>query len=105
MRLPANKFRSIIGEIGRVTARREELRSDAFDVLERRHPSLARAVLDHVGSKRRAAHWLCAPQRAWGGKSPCEMLADSDEDSVWDLLEGLDVAEVPAHPTRSQLAY
>lgn len=105
MRIPVNKFRSIVGEIANIAARREELTSGAFDVLEYRHPSLAQALLDHIGSKRRAAYWLCAPQRAWGGKSPCEMLADGDEESVWDLLEGLDVAEVPGHQPRSRPAY
>jgi Protein of unknown function (DUF2384) len=100
MRMPASKFRNIISEIAGITARREELTSGAFDVLECRHPSLAQALLAYMGNKRRAAHWLCAPQRAWDRKSPCELLADSDEDSVWDWLEGLDVAEVPGHHPR-----
>lgn len=105
MRMPASKFRNIISEIASITARREELTSGAFDLLEHRHPSLAQALLEHMGSKRRAAHWLCVPQRGWDGKSPCELLADSDEDSVWDWLEGLDVAEVPGPRPRYPLAY
>jgi hypothetical protein len=69
MPMSANKFRNIISEIASITVRREELALGAFDALEYRYPSLAQALLDHIGSKRRAAHWLCAPHRASGGIS------------------------------------
>lgn len=105
MRMPFNKFRNIISEISSITARREELTLSAFDALEHHHPSLAQALIDQVGSKRRAAHWLCAPLRACDGKSPCTLLADSDQDSVWDLLEGLDIVELPRPRAGSRMAY
>lgn len=105
MRTSLNKFRSIISEISSIAARREALTLSAFDALEYRHPPLAQALLDQLGNKRRAAHWLCAPQRACGGRSPCDLLADSDQDSVWDLLEGLGMAELPRPRADSRLAY
>ena len=105
MRMRFNKFRSIISEISWIAARREALVLSAFDALEFRYPPLAEALLEQVGNKRRAAHWLCAPQRACGGESPCDLLADNDQDSVWDLMEGLGMPEVPRPPSGSRLAY
>ncbi len=105
MRMSFNKFRNIISEISCIAARREALTLSAFDALEHRFPSLAQALLDQVGDKRRAAHWLCARQRARGGKSPCDLLADGDQDSVWDLLEGFGMAELSRPPTDSPLAF
>jgi hypothetical protein len=80
-------FEDIASDLVSVTTWREELVSGALDALECRHPKLAQALLENVGSRRRASYWICAPQRAKDGRSPCDLLADGDEDSVWDLLE------------------
>jgi hypothetical protein len=32
---------------------------------------------------------MCAPQRASGGRIPYDLLAEGDEDGLWDLLEGV----------------
>jgi|GEM_PF-759037 len=96
MRVPHNAFRNIVGEIASITARREQLTKSALDALECRYPTLAQALLEHVGGRRRAAYWLCAPQRACGGKSPCELLGESDEELVWDLLEPAGMTDTPA---------
>lgn len=92
-----NKFGHIASEIIKATARREALILEAFDALETSHPSLSQAVLVYLGSKRRASHWLCTPRSAWKGKSPCELLADGDQDSLWDLLQGYE-ANVASQP-------
>ena len=99
-----NKFGNIAREIATIAARREALALTAFDAVESRWPSLARALLEDTGSKRRAAHWLCAPSRACGGKSPCDLLAEGDEDRVWGLWEGFGEADVPRRPSDPQLA-
>ncbi|HET9818739.1 MAG TPA: DUF2384 domain-containing protein [Rhodanobacteraceae bacterium] len=88
------KFDYIASEITKATARREALVLEAFDVLETSHPSLSQAVLVYLGNKRRASHWLCTPRSAWQGKSPCELLADGDQDSLWDLLQGYEDSAV-----------
>jgi acyl-CoA reductase-like NAD-dependent aldehyde dehydrogenase len=83
----ARKFEDIASDLVSVATWREALVSSALDALERRHPKLAQAVLENTGSRRRAGLWICAPRQANGGRSPCELLADGDEDGVWDLLE------------------
>ncbi len=105
MRIPGNKFGNIANEIANIAARREALILTAFDAVESRWPSLARALLEDTGSRRRAAHWLCAHSRACGGKSPCDLLAEGDEDGVWDLWEGVGEADMSRRPSGSQLAY
>ena len=82
------KFDYIASEISKATVRRETLILEAFDVLEASHPSLSQAVLVYLGNKRRASHWLCTPRSAWKGRSPCELLAEGDQESLWDLLQG-----------------
>jgi len=82
------KFDYIASEITKATARREALILEAFDVLENSHPSLSQAVLVYLGNKRRASHWLCTPRSAWQGRTPCELLAEGDQESLWDLLQG-----------------
>lgn len=82
------RFDYIASEITKASARREALILEAFDVLETNHPLLSQAVLVYLGNKKRASHWLCTPRSAWKGRSPCELLAEGDQDSLWDLLEG-----------------
>jgi hypothetical protein len=94
------KFDYIASEIIKATARREALIREAFDALETSHPSLSQALLVYLGSPRRASHWLCTPRSAWGGKSPCELLAEGDRDSLWDVLEGYDTSVV-SHPSQA----
>lgn len=89
MRTAATKFQHVAGELARLAERREALVSNAFEALELRHPELANEVREYIGSRQRAAHWMCAPQRASGGRIPYDLLAEGDEDGLWDLLEGV----------------
>jgi hypothetical protein len=89
MRKPSIRFPDIAVEIARLNAQREVLVLSAFEALEHRHPTLAQVLLESVGNRQRAAYWICMHQRALGGRSACEVLADGDEDSVWDLLSNV----------------
>lgn len=89
MRSSVMKFDNVASELARLAAQREALVSNAFEALEARHPVLAGEVREYIGSRQRAAHWMCAPQRLTGGKIPYDLLAEGDEDGLWDLLEGV----------------
>lgn len=93
MRKRAMKFSDIAQDIAHITARREQVVLSAFDMLAFRHALLAQALLANLGTRQRAAFWMSSHQRALGGRSGYEVLADGDEDSVWDQLPG---AEKPA---------
>lgn len=90
MRKPAVKFSDIAQEIARITCQREQVVLKAFEALEFRHPLLAQALLANIGSRQRAAYWMCTHQRALDGRSGYEVLADGDEDSLWDQIPGVE---------------
>lgn len=81
------EWRDVAAELAALAARREQIVSDAFRLFQERHPSLAEGALEYIGGERRAAHWMSAPRRAGGGRIPYELLAEGDEDGVWELLQ------------------
>lgn len=99
MRKPPIGYADIASEIRRVTCLREQLVLDAFDALAYRHAELVQTLIDSVGSRPRAAHWMCSNQRRLDGRNAYDALAEGDEDSVWDLLPGavhVDASEASA---------
>lgn len=86
MRKPPIPFDEIADEIRQVTHVRDQLVLAAFDALESRHVELAQTLLGNLRSRQRAAHWMCSNQRAFDGRSAYDVLADGDEDMVWDQL-------------------
>lgn len=104
MGMPGNTFGNIAGEISNMVAKREALVADAFKAVEDRWPSLAIAMIEDAGNRRRAGHWLCASNRSCGGRSPCDLLSDGDVDAVWDLLEGLGEDELPRTASGGRMA-
>ena len=98
MRKPPIQFDEIADEIRHVTLVRDQLVLAAFDALESRHVELAQTLLENLGSRQRAAHWMCTNQRAFDGSSAYDVLADGDEDRVWDQLPGGE----PSPATRMQ---
>jgi hypothetical protein len=80
------RFRAVSAELARLTAAREAAMLDAFAVLETQEPELAALLLQYLGDRTRAARWMCMHQRAFGGRSACEALADGEVDRVWDRL-------------------
>ncbi|MEO9229746.1 MAG: hypothetical protein ABI216_12495 [Devosia sp.] len=93
MRKPPIRYADISLEIRRITCLREQLILDAFAALECRHAVLAQTLLDSVGSRQRAAHWMCTNQRAFEGRSAYDVLADGNEESVWDRLPSVGLSQ------------
>jgi hypothetical protein len=105
MRKPSVKFMDIAAEIARLASMREQLVLSAFDALEFRHPSLAQTLLEGMGSRQRAAHWMCTHQRAFDGRSAYEVLAGGDEDSVWDQIPGHSAGDESRHASPLRMVY
>lgn len=100
MPAPPIPFAEIAAEIRRVTSVREQLVLAAFDAFEYRHAVMAQTLSDCVGSRPRAAHWMCTTDRAFDGLSAYDILADGHEELVWDHLPGA----VKLPPARKQKA-
>lgn len=105
MRKQPTNFVDISHEIARVTAVREQLVQQAFDALERSHPTLARMLLEIMGSRQRAACWMCSHQRAFDGTTAYALLAQGDEDRLWDHLPGNSVGDAQLVSRQPRMAY
>lgn len=90
MRTTQFKFEDIASELAQVEAMRDQARLKAFDQLENRATTIAGMLLQVLGSRDRAARWMCMRQRSLGGRTAYEALAEGDFDLVWDQMVGFD---------------
>ena len=72
--------------IEQATASREVAIASAFLILQDRKPLLAQALLESLRDRRKAARWMCLHQRAFNGKNAYQVLAEGDDDLVWDEM-------------------
>ncbi|UPG96404.1 antitoxin Xre/MbcA/ParS toxin-binding domain-containing protein [Luteibacter aegosomatissinici] len=84
--MPSPTFAALASELTRLHDAREAAIEQTLDALESSHPPLAQLVLCCIGDRQRAARWLVMPQRAFAGRSACDMLADGDVEAVWDQV-------------------
>lgn len=90
MRKQPSRFQEIVANIEAVEVLRDNVRREAFDLLEHQASTLARMAMETLGDRDRAANWMCFRHRRLNGRSPYEALAEGDVDSVWDLMGGAD---------------
>jgi hypothetical protein len=82
-------FSIIATELEYLHSRRESIMSGAFEALVDCCPALAGLLLETLGSRRRAALWLSVRQRAFEGHTAWDLLAEGDEETVWDAVSRL----------------
>jgi hypothetical protein len=82
---------------------REAAIERAFRVLEAQHAAIANLVLQLIGDRQRAARWMSMHQRAFGGRSAYDLLADGDVDTLCDRLSG--EAPAPSSTVQAGCAY
>lgn len=92
---PIRRFRTIVIELVRLNSAREVAIEEAFAALEEQIPALASLAVHSIGERIRAAHWMSMHQRAFGGRSAYDLLAEGDVDTIWDRLSGEDGAPMP----------
>ncbi|QDE39829.1 DUF2384 domain-containing protein [Luteibacter pinisoli] len=79
-------FAALAGHLERLRVERQHLIDDAFSSLCARRALLAGMLIEEFGSPARAAIWVTSHQRVFGGRTPLEVLAEGDDDLVWDAL-------------------
>ena len=82
-------FSAIATELEHLHLRRESVMHGAFEALLECCPGLAALLLEGLGDARRAAVWLSSRQRAFSGRTAWDLLAEGDEDEVWDVASRL----------------
>ena len=98
-------FSEVAREVERVNAIRDKVVLDAFTTLECRYATLARTLVDNVGSRQRAAFWMCTHQKAFDGRMAYELLAEGDEDQVWERIPGGPDGPLLDRHDRSRMVY
>lgn len=105
MRKSTMNFSDVAREIDRINAVRDQAVLDAFSSLEFRLSALAQTLVDNVGNRQRAAYWMCTHQRAFDGRMAYEVLAEGDEDQVWERIPGSPDGEQMDRAGRARMAY
>jgi hypothetical protein len=85
----SSSFSAVATELEHLHQRRESIIHGAFDALLGCRPRLAALLLEGLGDARRAAAWLSSRQRAFSGRTAWDLLAEGDEDGVWDAASRL----------------
>lgn len=79
-------YATILRSIEDLGRNRESVLMIAFEVFERRHPLLAEILLDRKICRLDAAIWMSRPHRTLNGKSGYQLLAQGDDELLWDEL-------------------
>lgn len=86
MQKPTASLAHIADDIERLNKLRERTVIEAFSTLEQHYERLAQYLLQETGDRRRAAHWMAKHQRVFAGRTAYQILADGDEEPIWDEL-------------------
>lgn len=101
----AHSLSMAVKEVTRLQEARERAMLKAFEVLEQHECELAELLLQTLGDRVRAARWMCVHQRAFGGRSAYETLADGEVDRIWDRLLGDEGRDGSLSPVAARMVY
>ena len=105
MRKVTIRFQDVATELAQINILRDGVMERAFGMLEQRHAMLATMLVQSLGDRQRAVRWMCRHQNAFGGRTAYELLADGEEDGVWDEIALMGEAPVPARLNSARMAY
>ncbi|AIF47972.1 antitoxin Xre/MbcA/ParS toxin-binding domain-containing protein [Dyella japonica] len=105
MRKVTIRFQDVATELAQINALRDDVMERAFIMLEQRHGTLAAMLVQSLGDRQRAVRWMCRHQNAFSGRTAYELLADGEEDTVWDEIALLGEAPVAAKSHAVRMAY
>jgi hypothetical protein len=105
MRKMTIKFQDVATELTQINALRDDVMERAFSVLEQRHATLAAMLVQSLGDRQRAVRWMCRHQQAFDGRTAYELLADGEQDAVWDEIALLSDAPVSTRMQSVRMAY
>ncbi|WP_130618956.1 DUF2384 domain-containing protein [Dyella amyloliquefaciens] len=82
------RFRAVANEVDDVNSLRERVLLSSFMALEELCPHIAEMLIQNLGSRRKAALWMCRHQWALAGRNGYQTLADGEEDRLLDVVYG-----------------
>jgi hypothetical protein len=105
MRKTTIRFQDVATELAQINAQRDGVMERAFTMLEQRHATLAAMLVQSLGDRQRALRWMCRHQSAFGGRTAYELIADGEDDTVWDEIALMSEAPVSARLNSARMAY
>ncbi|WP_267220960.1 antitoxin Xre/MbcA/ParS toxin-binding domain-containing protein [Dyella silvae] len=105
MRKVTIRFQDVATELAQINAQRDDVMERAFVMLELRQGTLATMLVQSLGDRQRAVRWMCRHQNAFAGRTAYELLADGEEDTVWDEIALMSDAPVAARLNSVRMAY
>lgn len=105
MRKVTIRFQDVATELAQINAQRDDVMERAFVMLQQRYSTLATMLVQSLGDRQRAVRWMCRHQNAFGGRTAYELLADGEEDTVWDEIALMSDAPAAARLNSVRMAY
>lgn len=105
MRKVTIKFQDVATELAQINALRDDVMERAFGLLEQRHATLATMLVQSLGDRQRAVRWMCRNQSAFDGRSAYELIADGEQDTVWDEIALMSDGPTAARLNSVRMAY
>ena len=105
MRKVTIRFQDVAAELAQIDAQREDVMERAFGLLEQRHGTLAAMLIQSLGDRPRAVRWMCRHHHAFDGRTPYELIAGGEEDTVWDEIALVGDAPAAVRLSSARMAY
>ncbi|MFK2874804.1 DUF2384 domain-containing protein [Dyella lipolytica] len=76
-------------KLDEIHAAREQIAFAAFSMLEERLNNFSKMLIIGLGDRTRAVWWMCMRHRSLDGRNAYQVIADGEEDRLWELVENL----------------
>ncbi|GLQ45910.1 hypothetical protein GCM10007862_09610 [Dyella lipolytica] len=84
-----NSFKDMGAKLDEIHAAREQIAFAAFSMLEERLNNFSKMLIIGLGDRTRAVWWMCMRHRSLDGRNAYQVIADGEEDRLWELVENL----------------
>ncbi|RDS84233.1 DUF2384 domain-containing protein [Dyella psychrodurans] len=84
-----DSFKDMATRLDELHATREQIALTAFSMLEERQGDLSRMLIIALGDRPRAVRWMCMRHRNLEGRNAYQVIADGEEDRLWEVVENL----------------
>lgn len=82
-------FKDMGEKLEEIQAAREQVAFTAFSLLEARLNKFSSMLIIGLGDRTRAVWWMCMRHRNLEGRNAYEVIADGEEERLWELVESL----------------
>jgi hypothetical protein len=82
-------FKNMGARLEAIHATREQVAFAAFSLLEERRRDFSNMLVIGLGNRTRAVWWMSMRHRNLDGRNAYQVIADGEEDRLWDVLEGM----------------